>query len=149
MAWRVLSISCSLGRRKSKKRYFSRRFSCAVLSGLLSSKGGVSASLRMVICSPSNLNLSRLHFRIYSFLKSSGHVSFHLNDVFAADGVGNLPSVMGSCRVESHLCETVAIAKVYKNHTAVIASGVDPSSECNRFSDVVFADFRRTYVFGT
>ena len=57
-------------------------------------------------------------------------------DEFVADGLGELKSILG-IRSDDELEDAGVIAEINKDETTVVAAGINPSGDADRFADVI------------
>jgi len=79
-----------------------------------------------------HLDLARREVRVLRSLGPVGDGALHLEDVLAADRIGDGVGLAALFRVEHHLGEAVVVAQVDEDEAAVVATAVDPAGQRDR-----------------
>ena len=89
-----------------------------------------------------DFNFARRHIAINESFGPREHFAFDLNDVFVMERLDELKELwIAVGDVKDRLRLAVTVANIDKENAAMIARGIDPSAQRNRFSDVRRAQF--------
>src|SRR5690554_359330 len=82
-----------------------------------------------------HLDLAGAHLLVDGAFRTPTYGTAHFNHVFVADAVSQIEAFL-TVRVEHHLSDAFTVAKVEKNHSAMVTATVYPAAECDIFTDM-------------
>ena len=88
------------------------------------------------------LDLTGCHIGVLGTFLTSAHLTFNLDDPFAAEMLGNRKLFRGNAiGVDDHLRIPIAVTQVDEDQSAMIAIVPDPTGQNDFFANIFFAKF--------